>query len=110
MSACTCSRSPAPRTSPTAPSSAWDSPPASDLAPQLAAGEGRAVRQRFELCPHDGGMHPAVKRALGETAIGACHHILAPEQPGEAHDALGDQLGMLDDVGGVADHARHKHL
>ena len=32
-----------------------------------------------------------------------------PDQPGDAHDALGDQLRMLDHVGGVADHAGHQH-
>jgi hypothetical protein len=40
---------------------------------------------------------------LREAAVGAGHHVLAPEQPREALDALGDQLGRPDqaaDVGG----------
>ena len=36
--------------------------------------------------------------------------ILAPDNVGEGFDALRDQLGMLDNVGGVADHARHDDL
>ena len=30
---------------------------------------------------------------------------IAPDAPGEAHDALGHQVGMLDDVARVGDHA-----
>ena len=55
-------------------------------------------------------MDAAEERALGEAAIGAGDDVLAPDQPGEAHDALGHQLGMLDDVGGVADDAGDQHL
>ena len=42
-----------------------------------------------------------------EPAIGARYHILPPDDVGEGFDALRDQLGMLDDIGGVADHTRN---
>ena len=40
-----------------------------------------------------------------EPAISAGKHVLAAEQPGVAHQALGDQVGMLDEIGAVADNA-----
>ena len=46
-------------------------------------------------------MNPAA-----EAAIGAGDDVLAPYHPGEVEDAVGDDLGVLDDVGGVADDAR----
>ena len=33
-----------------------------------------------------------------------------PDQLGQPHEPLGDELGMLDDVGGVGDHAGDQHL
>jgi len=53
-------------------------------------------------------MHAAVKRPLREAAVGAGDHVFASQHAGEPHDALGHQLGMLDDVGGVADDSRHE--
>jgi hypothetical protein len=50
-------------------------------------------------------VNAARERALRKTAIGAAHDVLAADDFGQPHDALGDQLGMLDDIGGVADHA-----
>ena len=49
-------------------------------------------------------------RAVAEAAIGAGDDILAPGVPGEILDALGHQLRMLDDVGGMRDHAGHEDL
>ena len=46
-------------------------------------------------------MNPAA-----EAAIGAGDDVLAPYHPGEVEDAVGDDLRVLDDVGGVADDAR----
>src|SRR5499426_2036417 len=60
--------------------------------PQLFACQPRTLGQSFELRPHDGGMHTAIERALGEAAIGADHHVLAPDQVGEAQRPFGDQL------------------
>jgi hypothetical protein len=50
-------------------------------------------------------MHAGEIGHLRKSAVGAGDHVLAPDQTGKPRDALGDQLGMLDDVGGVADHA-----
>src|SRR5262245_56583062 len=72
-------------------------------APQLLAGEPRALCERFELRPHDGGMNAAMERALREAAVGPGDDVLAAEKLGEPHDPLGDERGMLDDVSGVTD-------
>src|SRR3981189_3363717 len=64
--------------------------------PQLLRREARALDQRLKLGPHDRRVDAAIERALGEAAIGADHHVLASDQVGETHGALGDQLGMLD--------------
>ncbi len=52
------------------------------------------------------GMDAARERALRKAAVGAAHDVLAADDLGEPHDPLGDQFGMLDDIGGVTDHAR----
>jgi len=54
---------------------------------------------------HDALMHALGKRALGESAIGAAEHIVAADDLGQPDQALGDQLRVLDNVGGVADDA-----
>ena len=46
-------------------------------------------------------MNPAAK-----ATIGAGDDVLAPDHPGEVEDAVGDDLRVLDDVGGVADDPR----
>ena len=43
-----------------------------------------------------------------EAAIGAGLYILAPDQLGVAHQPFGDEVGVLDKVGAVADDARNK--
>src|SRR5216683_120643 len=73
--------------------------------PQLSAREPRALDQRLQLGPHDRGMNAAIEGALREAAIGARHHVLAPQHIGEAQDALRDKLRVLDHIGDVADHA-----
>ena len=50
-------------------------------------------------------MNALIKDALGESAIGAADHPLAADQLGKAHQAFRHQLRMLDDVGGMGDHA-----
>src|SRR5262245_2997792 len=79
-------------------------------APQSLAGEARALRERLELCPHDRGVDAPVERALREAAIRSRQYILAADEPRVADDALGDELGMLDHVGGVADDPGHEQL
>jgi hypothetical protein len=68
------------------------------LRPQFAGREVGASDERFELGPDKLWMNPAA-----EAAIRAGNDVLAPHDPGEIEDAVGDDLGMLDDVGGVAD-------
>src|SRR6266849_7544868 len=83
---------------------------ASSLIPQLPARESSALDQRLQLGPHDRGMNAAIEGALRKAAVGARHHVLAPQEIGEAQDALGDKLGVLDHIGDVADHAGDQHL
>ena len=85
---------------------AWRGHAAARFAPQRLRGDARAFDQGFQLRPHDGRMNAARERALREAAIGAAHDVLAADDLGEPHDPLGDQFGMLDDIGGVTDHAR----
>ena len=47
--------------------------------PQFLTGQPGAFGERFELRPHDRRMHPAVKRPLGEAAIGARKHVFPPQ-------------------------------
>ena len=65
----------------------------------------RALRQRLELRPGDLRMN-----APAEPAVGRSDDPLPADEVGEAQDALGDQLRMLDHVGGVADDARQHQL
>src|SRR5437762_406957 len=74
-------------------------------APQLVAGEGGALRQRFELGP--GNLRVD---AAAETAIGRGDDPLAADDLGKAQNAVGDQLGMLDDIGRVADDSGQQDL
>ena len=78
--------------------------------PQLLARQPRAFGQRFQLRPHNRGMHPPVERALREAAIGARDHVLAPQEFRVTHNALGHQFGMLDDIRRVADDAGDQNL
>ena len=48
--------------------------------------------------------------ALGESAVGAAHHVLAADELREPDEPLGDELGMLDDVRVVRDDAGDEHL
>src|SRR5262245_65673848 len=54
-------------------------------------------------------MHSPRERALRKATIGAGDHILPADQLGEPDNALRDQLGVLDDVGGMADQAGKQH-
>ena len=47
-------------------------------------------------------------RRLREATIGAAHDVFTADQSREAHQPLGDQFWMLDNIGGVADHARNE--
>src|SRR5262245_58164034 len=54
-------------------------------------------------------MHPACERSLRKAAIGARDPVAASDEPGKPDDALRDQLGVLDDVGGMTDQAGNQH-
>src|SRR5437763_16728664 len=68
------------------------------FAPQFPAREPRAVGERLELHPDDARMHFAGRGKACKAAIGAGYDILAPDCLRKPADALGDQLGMLDDI------------
>src|SRR5262249_57937597 len=77
----------------------------SALAPQFLAGECGALGQHLKLRPGDLGMN-----AAAEAAIGAGDDVFAADDLGVAHDAVGADLGALDDVAGMADYARDQKL
>src|ERR1700737_1280050 len=72
---------------------------------ELAARNPRPLDPCFELGPGDLRM-----RAPAEAAIGSGHDILSADALGETHEALRDQLGMLDGISRVADDAGHQDL
>ena len=55
-------------------------------------------------------MDLAGRGEAGEAAIGAGDDVLLPDRTGKAADALGDQLGMLDDVRGMGDDPGNERL
>ena len=111
------SASPASAVSTTTPTATASSAPT--LASAGTAARGRSpVRSRGAWSP---GRRPARGRpSLAQAICGwmrpprpqsvAATTFSRPTTLGEAHDAVGDQLGMLDHVGGVTDHARDEHL
>src|SRR5262249_60471469 len=73
--------------------------------PQFLRGESRALGERGELHPRDLGvdLQPAGEGA--EAAIDSGDDVLGPHAR-VLHDAVGHQLGVLDEVRGGIDHAR----
>ena len=78
--------------------------------PEFPAGDSGAFCHCFEFGPHDGGMDAAVKLLLREAAVGAGDHVFAADAFREAHETLGDQFGVLNDVRSVAHHARRQNF
>src|ERR1700719_3835674 len=74
------------------------------LSPELLRGEAGAFGEAAQFGPGEVGMDPAA-----EAAIGAGDDILAADHLGIAQDAIGDEVRVVDEVGGVADHTRHQH-
>src|SRR5262245_33934039 len=74
-------------------------------APELSGRQRRSLRESFELSPGDLRMD-----AAAEAAVGGRDHALLADQVGEAHDPLGDELGMLDHVGSMAHDAGQDQL
>src|SRR2546425_5077300 len=77
---------------------------------KFSAREPRAGSERLEFGPHDRRMYAPVERPLREAAVGSAHQVLAPHELSYPDEPLSDQFRMLDDVGGVADDARHQFL
>src|SRR3989442_4737491 len=74
--------------------------------PELSRRQSRAFHERLELRPRD--LRMADTRS--ETAVRPRDHVLAPDEPRVLHEALGDELGVLDEVAGVADDAGNEDL
>src|SRR3984885_1473622 len=73
--------------------------------PEETAGSVRAFSQAEELFPGDGRKNGQERGEGRKATVGAGHHTVPPDDPGEPDDALGDQVGMLDVVAGGVDHA-----
>src|ERR1700742_5084657 len=72
--------------------------------PQTLGREGGALGERGELGPHHGRVHLGGEAGPGgESAVGAGDDVLPADQAGVGADGVGDQLGVLDVVGGVAE-------
>src|SRR6185503_8255469 len=80
------------------------------LGPELPARKPGSFAQRFQLRPHHRRMHAAIERPLRKAAIGAGDHVLAADNTRQARNALGHQLRMLDDIGGMTDDTGNQHL
>jgi hypothetical protein len=79
----------------------YASPPCLGVIPQDLAGAAGAFGHRREFGPADRGMSDP----RPEPAIGAGQHVLAADQAGIAHQPLGDEVGVLDEIGAMADDA-----
>src|SRR5580700_10882665 len=75
-------------------------------APQPARGDLRPFHQRLQFQVRDVRFHRSETGEGPKAAVGARHDPLAPDHLGKALDALGDQLRMLDVVGGGGQQSR----
>src|SRR5215510_811738 len=75
------------------------------LLPELLRGQARALGHRLELRPRDLGLDDVDGPREGrEAAVGPGDHALAPDDLGVADEPLGNQLGVLDEVGRRVEH------
>src|SRR5271166_2413861 len=85
--------------------------PISGPFPEALGRDRGALGERGELGPHHGRMHlRRERRPGGEPAVGAGDDVLPPDQARVLADAVGDELGMLDVVGGVAEQPGQQDL
>ena len=80
-------------------------PPTPALAPQRPRRGACAFDQALEFRPHDlrFDLRPLARnQGRGKAAIGAGDHALPPDHACEPHDALGHELGVLDEHGRMA--------
>src|SRR5579862_3325993 len=104
VSAATLPRNKAFMPAPSKPGSSPSRPPAllfSCATPQDLRRAAGTLRHRREFGPAD----RLVPDPGAEPAIGAGQHVLAADETGIAHQPLGHQIGVLDEVGAVADNA-----
>jgi hypothetical protein len=78
--------------------------------PESLGGDCRALGHRAQLLERNVGIEFAVAGKGPEAAIAAGNDALAADDIGEAANALGDKIGVLDIVGGGVEHARHQDL
>src|SRR4051812_37280013 len=71
--------------------------------PERFAGERGALGQRFELGPLDGRADADLVPVLGEAAIYASDQVLLADDAGEVLNPPGDELRVLDYIGGLRD-------
>src|SRR5262249_33073778 len=83
---------------------------AAALLPEFAGGQARALPERAQPVPDGVGVDLDPAREGPEAAVDSGHDVLAPDHARIAGDALGHQLGMLDEVGGGVDHPGYQHL
>ena len=75
--------------------------------PQFSAGYARALHQRFEFRPHDGGRRALDELGLCESAVCAGDNILAAHQAREPKDSVSHQPWMFDGDGVMSDDTRN---
>src|SRR5690606_7641897 len=90
--------------------SAWQRADAPASLPELFRGEPGALGHRRELGPDDIRIDGGLADPGPVAAVAARDDVLAPDQLCVAADALGDQLGMLDEVRLRFEHAGDQHL
>src|SRR5262249_37596055 len=84
---------------------------AKDSAPERLCCQARALGQRLELRPDDTRVDVRLApRLRRETAVSASHHMLPPDGPREADNALSDQLRVLHQIRRVGDDAGNDRL
>src|SRR5262245_1000803 len=67
--------------------------------PEVARGAPRALSHAGELGPHDVWDDGGLTHPRAEAAVRARDDVLATDQSRVATDALGDQIGVFDEVG-----------
>src|SRR5439155_6140961 len=75
-------------------------------APELPRRQVGALGHRLELGPGDG----RVTDTRAEPTVGPGDDVLAADKPRVRHQALGDELRMLDEVAVVSDRAGQEEL
>src|SRR5687768_17487420 len=75
-------------------------------APQLFCRDARTFRHSFEFGP----CNLRIAHPRPEAAVGAGHDVLSADDHGITHQTVGDDLGMLDDVGSMSDDPGYDHF